>query len=598
MKCEDYEKLKKECEQMRVRLQKQSQKISLYRLIVFAVAALCLICGAAYRLTAGYILGGLLLAAFLFLVRRHDKIEEEQRFWEVRRETAERYICRFNDKWRQFLQRGEEYLAEETPRTRDLDIFGQSSLYQFLCCAGTPYGKARLAEHLLCEAPDKALIEKQQEAVRELADKQAFSIDLQCLAALMPQEKGGAEKIREFVALAKAGVRPLSPALKALMWVLPVLTVFSILLGLIGIQPRLCFAAAALLACVQLLLSALRLRKNNEILKPVFSFHKHVRPYQSVFARVEEEGFESPYLKELQGRIKQDGGAVKALKTLGALGDAVSMRHNSIAFVLYNALLMWDFHCVDQFLEWNRMFGRRVEAWLNAVGELEALISLSVLCNVKETTVFPVLLEQKAPRITCKRLMHPLLCGAVGNDFEMEAGTCVVTGSNMSGKTTFLRSIGISLVLAYAGGPVVAEEFSASVMAVMTSMRIEDSVTSGISTFYAELLRIRGIVEYNRTGKPVLALIDEIFKGTNSRDRVTGAAETVRQLAGPHAVTMLTTHDFELCDLEKEPEIHAVNYHFTEHYEGDEILFDYKIRPGRCKTTNARHLLRMAGILR
>ena len=128
-------------------------------------------------------------------------------------------------------------------------------------------------------------------------------------------------------------------------------------------------------------------------------------------------------------------------------------------------------------------------------------------------------------------------------------------------------------------------------------MRIEDSVSEGISTFYAELLRIKEMIRYQKLGKPMLALIDEIYKGTNSRDRILGAQETLRRLSGEQVLLMVTTHDFELCDLENDSAVMAINYHFAEQYKGDEILFDYKMRPGRCRTTNAQHLLRLAGIL-
>lgn len=147
------------------------------------------------------------------------------------------------------------------------------------------------------------------------------------------------------------------------------------------------------------------------------------------------------------------------------------------------------------------------------------------------------------------------------------------------------------------GAPVTAAEFRTVKMRIMTSMRVEDSVSQGISTFYAELLRIKDMVGESRRQRPMIALIDEIYRGTNSRDRITGARETVKRLAKPWTMILITTHDFELCDLEREAEAGAVNVHFTETYEGDNILFDYTIRPGRCRTTNAWHLLRLAGIV-
>ena len=167
----------------------------------------------------------------------------------------------------------------------------------------------------------------------------------------------------------------------------------------------------------------------------------------------------------------------------------------------------------------------------------------------------------------------------------------------MSGKTTFLRSIGINLVLSYAGGPALASEFKTSVMKVLTSIRVEDNVNKGISTFYAELLRIKDMTEYNKNKMPMICLIDEIFKGTNSADRIICAAEAIKKLSQPWSITLVSTHDFELCNLESDDNINAVNYHFAEYYENGEIKFDYNIQDGRCVTTNAKMLLKMAGIV-
>ena len=167
----------------------------------------------------------------------------------------------------------------------------------------------------------------------------------------------------------------------------------------------------------------------------------------------------------------------------------------------------------------------------------------------------------------------------------------------MSGKTTFMRSIGVNLVLAYAGGYCTASSLQVSLMELCTSIRTEDDVNEGISTFYAEILRIRQMIEVSRKQIPMISMIDEIYKGTNSKDRIFAARETIRKLSKPWSFTLITTHDFELCDLEHDAETDAGNYYFTEHYEDNQICFDYKLRDGRATTTNARYLLRMAGII-
>jgi DNA mismatch repair ATPase MutS len=176
---------------------------------------------------------------------------------------------------------------------------------------------------------------------------------------------------------------------------------------------------------------------------------------------------------------------------------------------------------------------------------------------------------------------HPLIREeeCVRNDFVLEKGACVITGSNMSGKTTLLRTVGINLVLAYAGAPVFAERLECGLMDVFTSMRVHDDLGSGISTFYAELLRVKKIIDHSHQEIPMIFLIDEIFIGTNSPDRITGARSVLKNLNRKWIIGLISTHDFELCELEQENRMKIKNYHFTEKYAGNEIKFDYKLKP-------------------
>ena len=184
----------------------------------------------------------------------------------------------------------------------------------------------------------------------------------------------------------------------------------------------------------------------------------------------------------------------------------------------------------------------------------------------------------------------------VPNDVELHAGTTIITGANMSGKTTWIRTLAAAVMVAYSGAPVCAKSFAVSRLAVLTSIRVNDDISQGVSTFYAELLRIKSMIEYTEKNLPMLACIDEIFKGTNVNDRVIGAKEAIRRLTNDRSITLVTTHDFQLCDMVSE-NTHISNAHFEEYYENDEIKFDFKLRKGRTHTTNAKYLLRMAGIL-
>ena len=194
------------------------------------------------------------------------------------------------------------------------------------------------------------------------------------------------------------------------------------------------------------------------------------------------------------------------------------------------------------------------------------------------------------------QMKHPLLVeeAMVDNDALLEGELRVITGSNMSGKTTYLRCVGVNLVLAYAGACVCASQAKLSMMRLFTSMRIKDDMSEGVSTFYAEVLRIKHMVDYSRTGQPMLALIDEIFKGTNSADRIVGAKGVLTALLKDWVIAMVSTHDFELCNMEENSRV--VNYHFDEYFEDEKLKFEYRLKKGPCTTTNALHILKMAGI--
>ena len=290
--------------------------------------------------------------------------------------------------------------------------------------------------------------------------------------------------------------------------------------------------------------------------------------------------------------------ASAGLRLLARLAAAVSWRRNFFFYFLANGLFVFDFAAGLLFERWCRREGARLAPALAVWHECEVLLSLSTLAVTQARTVFPVFLEGEAPRLTATALRNPLLPeeSAVANDAALTAGTTIITGSNMSGKTTWLRTLGMNAVLAWAGAPVCAAAFSLSPLALYTSIRVDDSLAEGMSTFYAELLRIKEMVAAERTGRPLLLLIDEIFKGTNSADRITGARAALAHLTNAHSITLVSTHDFELCDLEV-PGGRVRNAHFEEQYQDGKIAFDYRLRAGRCQTTNAVYLLRLVGIL-
>ncbi|MCI6736901.1 MAG: mannonate oxidoreductase [Intestinibacter sp.] len=600
MKIEDYKKKREEIEKSLKELNKKSNFISWIRVALFIVIVAVLAYGYFNKNNMFYGIALILTVVFLVAVKLHNDIEAKIKYKESKIKVYKKYIKRLNGTWYDFKDKGTEYLDEKMPYLKDLDIFGEGSLYQYICSANTVYGKKCLVNHLKKTDYNLDDIMKHQKAVEELSHMQEFSNEIEALSYLINEnkKKNVNKEIKKFLEVCEDEDSTQPSVNRILMWILPPVFIAVVVLFLIGINPAIYGSLLKLVLILNLLLAFLNMRKSTAVLLPVADFYKNISVYENIFKEIENKEFKSEYLKELKQTLSKDGGSIKALGELKKIGEYIALRQNFVANVLLNGAFLWDFHCIDMFDKWKVKYGKYIRTYLEVVGEIEALISLASITYIRDDYTFADISEDEIPQIEFKNLKHPLIKieDAVGNGINLKGKTCVITGSNMSGKTTFLRSIGINLVLAYAGGPVLASEFNASVMKILTSIRVEDNVNKGISTFYAELLRIKEMTEYNENQKPMICLIDEIFKGTNSADRIICATEAIKKLSNTWSVTLVSTHDFELCNLESDENIKAVNYHFAEYYEDDEIRFDYKIRNGRCVTTNAKFLLKMAGI--
>lgn len=349
---------------------------------------------------------------------------------------------------------------------------------------------------------------------------------------------------------------------------------------------------------MQIIINIWGANKVNKILDTVYAYKTKVGVYQRLLQVIEKQNFKDAYLLELKADLfNADIAASQKLKELDNIVGAVSFKYNPIVFFIINNLFFWDFHCVFALEKWKARSGLALRKWVINIGIYEALVSLAMILQLNPKWCFPKF-DQAQLFFMAEEMGHPLITDQqrVTNDLKIDNQIAVITGSNMSGKTTLLRTIGINLVLAYAGAPVCARNFESSIMEIYTSMRISDDLNSGISTFYAELLRIKMIIDFSKNERPMIFLIDEVFRGTNSRDRVIGARNVLLNLNKFWVIGLISTHDYDLCELEKDKSGRVVNYHFIESYTKDEIKFDYRLKPGSCKTSNAKYLMKMAGI--
>ena len=273
------------------------------------------------------------------------------------------------------------------------------------------------------------------------------------------------------------------------------------------------------------------------------------------------------------------------------------MRGNQIYLIL-NSIFLFDFILLAKAEKWRANYKDEISGWFGAVAEFEALNSIAAFAFANEDYVFPGIME-KAYFFHGTNLGHPLIPDGqrVKNNFKLEGrgNSCIITGSNMAGKSTFLRTVGINAVLALTGAPVCADSFQISNIRVFTSMRTKDNLEENISSFYAELLRLKMLLGQINEDKPVLFLLDEILKGTNSTDRHIGAESLILQLNKTNTFGLVSTHDLELGNLQKKNN-QITNYNFSSRIDGEEIIFDYKLRKGICKSTNASQLMAKIGI--
>jgi DNA mismatch repair ATPase MutS len=279
--------------------------------------------------------------------------------------------------------------------------------------------------------------------------------------------------------------------------------------------------------------------------------------------------------------------------------DRMDLRFNLVLVVPLNVLLLWNIQQALSLDKWKSAYDQRVRKWFNSLGDWEALASFGVLRFNQPEWVFPTVVPDHF-FIKATTLGHPLIAPQkrVNNeiDIEQKAAVMLVTGSNMAGKSTYLRSIGINIILAMAGAPVCAKTFECSAVQLMSSMRIADNLEESTSTFYAELKKLKTIIEKVNEKSPVFILLDEILRGTNSLDRHTGSKALIKQLIAKEAAAVLATHDVDLAALQSEYPSHIFNYHFDVQVNGEELYFDYQLKPGVCKSLNASILMKKIGI--
>ena len=488
---------------------------------------------------------------------------------------------------------GDAFMDADHPYTSDLDVFGAHSLFQFLNRTFHTRGRKQLAGWLSGGFTPE-LIPEIQEALGELRDKLPWRQLFQAHGQLTVESEEEIRSLLDWITLPPSLLG--KTAYRILLWAIPALTIASIMLAIQWIPVN----VPVTLILLQLGWAGFRLRRTNRSHGQVSRKYNLLLKYSVLMDLLEKEDFNAHRLIELKKKLYASGEpAGKVVHKLAQLVDRFDWRINMITGVLLNGLLMWDMQCILRLEKWKKMHGVELPLWFEALGEFDALNSLANFCYNHPEYIFPVP-DEKGPIIDASNLGHPLLPGSerIGNDIRLgDFGEyLLITGSNMAGKSTFLRTVGINLVLAAAGAPVCADSMVFRPVGLVSSMRIRDSLSSRESTFYAELKRLRMIIDMHREGRKVLVLLDEILKGTNSRDKHYGSEMFIRQMIEYKSVGLVATHDLELSRLEDEYPDKLKNYSFEVQIENQEFIYDYKLRRGVCETMNATELMKKMGI--
>jgi len=603
-------------------LRRGAERLSQLRLLAFVVGAgsgIALLGGWGTRAltVAGLILGG---AAYGILANRHAERRRRASWAGVRRAVCEQGALRVARDWNALVPWTGEELTHDHPYAADLDITGHASLVRLLDVTSPGPGRLTLVSWLSGAVPPVSELRSRQEAVKEIAPAVEWRETL--TAHAWTAARSQRSDVERFLAWAEQ--EPWLLRRKAFVWaarVLPffiaptaVLAFFSLLWSRGVLPPPSDWAVSmaaiakqwwALPFAAGVLLTVVTRREVTARLQSAMSHLSGLASYAAMLGHVESSTFTTQRMVTLRSRLTNERGASRALTRLGAIVRLAEARYSPMGHVVLQLLGLWDLHVVVALERWQAVSGAHARDWLAALGEAEALAAFATLAHDNPGWTTPEFVDGRA-RIEARALGHPLLASGTRVSNDVAVGPpdtfLLVTGSNMSGKSTLLRAIGTNVVLAQAGGPVCAESMQLSPVDVWTSIRIDDSLEAGVSLFMAELQRLKRIVDAARDPgrtRPLLYLLDEILHGTNTAERRIAARRVLTYLLKAGAIGAVTTHDLTLAD---DPALDAAaqRVHFTERFEqrdgATSMTFDYRLRPGLATSANALKLLAMIGL--
>ncbi|MGF7042341.1 MutS-related protein [Mucilaginibacter lappiensis] len=590
----DYKKRANEAGQEADKYKKLANTYSLLRLSIFALIVVAIYFAVQqdnFSIVAVAFIA--LVFAFAWLVSRQSRYERQKQYFDDLQQVNNNEIASIQSHANMYND-GSRFASDKHFYTADLDIFGNASLYQLVNRTATSTGNNKLAQWF--DKPSaKEVILPRQAAVQEIATKNNWKLDIQTrLFFAIQQDASQLKNLFRYLHLPLnmpgekwlglyAKIAPyLFTALLILAWFFPVMRLVAIFVGLINMG--IVFSKAMYITKADMIAGKIGDTLAN---------------YAGVFKRIEEEQWQAAYNAGLAHQLKT-GQTSNKIKELAALINKLNYHLNMIIGFILNLFFLWDIRQVIAIENWKRQNTESLEAAFDVIAEFESLISLAGLTINYPEWSFPHIDDKPSYTLIATALAHPLIDASkrIENDYELNDTfkIDIITGSNMAGKSTFLRTIGINTVLALCGAPVCAKTMQLSVITMISYMRIKDSLNESTSTFKAELDRLQMLLAAVENEPKIFFLIDEMLRGTNSVDKYLGSKAVIEQLIRKNAVGMVATHDLQIAHLETKYPDYVRNFYFDIQVKDGEMLFDYKIKHGECKTFNASLLLKQIGI--
>lgn len=569
-------------------------KIFYSRILLFILALVLFIFFYKTQTIFAYSFAGITVVLFLFLLSMELKLKRKTSFLKNLIKVNEIEIQLLKKDFNE-INEGSEFIDKQHHFISDLDIFGRKSIFQILNRTSTYTGRTKLAQWLTYPFMDKETIVARQEAIKELSSKPEWNHEFIALGFQNKEQAKDKEVIEEWLNEKNTFSNLF---LKISCVVFPILSVISIVLFFLG---KINETPFVLLFFIQLGIIGAYTKRINKIHDNLSRKFDSIEKYRQLISLIEKESFKSDLLSKLKSAfVNESTSASENIKELKSLTDKLDARMNIVVAVLLNGILLWDINVMCGIENWRKKNKDHFMKWVDAIGEFDAFISLGMYAHNNPSYVFPEV-ETNHFVIEAENLGHPLIQEDVliKNNYNISHAPKVdlLTGANMAGKSTFLRTIGVNLTIAMIGAPVCASRYKFSPIHLFTSLRTNDSLQENESFFYAELKRLHLLTEQYENGKSVFFLLDEILKGTNSKDQHAGSEALIKKIIRLNGVGIVATHDVELSKLSSQFPDQVRNLCFEITIKDNKLNFDYKLSQGVCSTMNASFLMKTMGIV-